>query len=153
MTEDEEKEFVMRIRHMCRTAVLRYHSPIDASASQEMRDRDSQIFLKNRKQAISDSATLSDDFSQGFALHSVVEMLTATGEDQFARETLATIRDESIKEKATADFLAGPQACYNNLLASWPAAGFTDTELRCFDGTGGFKWREGSSAASSSLRR
>ena len=35
----------------------------------------------------------------------------------------------------------------------WPAAGFTDTELRCFDGTGGFKWREGSSAASSSLRR
>jgi TPR repeat protein len=35
----------------------------------------------------------------------------------------------------------------------WPAAGFTDTELRCFAGTGGFKWREGSSAASSSLRR
>ena len=25
----------------------------------------------------------------------------------------------------------------------WPAAGFTDTELRCFDGTGGFKWWEG----------
>lgn len=35
----------------------------------------------------------------------------------------------------------------------WPAAGSTDTELRCFDGTGGFKWKEGSSAASSSLRR
>ena len=35
----------------------------------------------------------------------------------------------------------------------WPAAGFTDTELRCFDGTGGFKCRERSSAASSSLRR
>ena len=34
----------------------------------------------------------------------------------------------------------------------WPAAGFTDTELKCFDGTGGFKWRQGSSAASSSLR-
>ena len=34
----------------------------------------------------------------------------------------------------------------------WPAAGFTDTELRCFDGTGGFKWKEGSSAESSSLR-
>jgi hypothetical protein len=118
MTEDEEKEFVMRIRHMCRTAVLRYHSPIDASASQEMRDRDWRIFLKNIRQAISDSATLSDDFSRGFAQHSVVEMLTATGEDQLARETLATIRDESIKEKATADFLAGPQACYNNLLVS-----------------------------------
>jgi hypothetical protein len=38
-------------------------------------------------------------------------------------------------------------------MTEWPAAGFTDTELRCFDGTGGFKWREGSSAASSSLRR
>ena len=36
-------------------------------------------------------------------------------------------------------------------LSLWPAAGFTDTELRCFDGTGGFKWKEGSSAASSSL--
>jgi len=35
---------------------------------------------------------------------------------------------------------------------NWPAAGFTDTELRCFDGTGGFKWKEGSSAESSSLR-
>jgi hypothetical protein len=118
MTEDKENEFAMRIRHICRIAVLSYRSAIDASASQEMRDRDSQIFLKNRKQAISDSATLSDDFSQGFALHSVVEMLTATGEDQLARETLATIRDKSIKEKATADFLAGPQACYNNLLDS-----------------------------------
>jgi hypothetical protein len=118
MTEDKENEFAMRIRHVCRIAVLRYHSAIDASASQEMRDRDSQIFLKNRKQAISDSVTLSDDFSKGFALHSVVEMLTATGADQLARETLATIRDESIKEKATADFLAGPQACYNNLLVS-----------------------------------
>ena len=63
-------------------------------------------------------AMLSDDFSKGFALHSVVEMLTATGQDQLARETLATIRDESIKEKATAAFLAGPQACYNNLLVS-----------------------------------
>jgi hypothetical protein len=118
MTEDKENEFVMRIRHICRIAVLRYHSAIDASASQEMRDGDCQIFLKNRKQAISDSAMLSDDFCQGFALHSVVKMLTATGEDQLARETLATIRDESIKEKATADFLAGPQACYNNLLGS-----------------------------------
>jgi hypothetical protein len=35
----------------------------------------------------------------------------------------------------------------------WPAAGFTDTELRCFDGTGGFKWKERSIRASSSLRR
>ena len=41
----------------------------------------------------------------------------------------------------------------NTQRADWPAAGFTDTELRCFDGTGGFKWRERSSAASSSLRR
>jgi nucleoside phosphorylase len=38
-------------------------------------------------------------------------------------------------------------------LAVWPAAGFTDTELRCFDGTGGFKWKERSIRASSSLRR
>jgi hypothetical protein len=35
----------------------------------------------------------------------------------------------------------------------WPAAGFTDTELRCFDGTGNFRWKEGSILASSSLRR
>lgn len=130
MTEDKENEFVMRIRHICRIAVLRYHSAIDATASQEMRDRDCQIFLKNRKQAISDSATLSDDFSQGFALHSVVEMLTATGEDQLARETLATIRDESIKEKATAAFLAGPQACYDNLLVSKKDELETDESIR-----------------------
>ena len=25
----------------------------------------------------------------------------------------------------------------------WPAAGFADTELRCFDGTGSLKWIEG----------
>ena len=118
MTEDKENEFIMRIRHKCRMAVLKYRAAIDPFASQEMRDRDCQIFLKNREQAISDSATLSDDFSHGFALHSVVEMLTATGEDQRARETVAAIRDEAIKEKATADFLAGPQACYDNLLVS-----------------------------------
>ena len=118
MTQDKENESIMRIRHKCRIAVSKYHSAIDPSVSQEMRDRDCQVFLKNREQAISDSAMLADDYSRGFALHSVVEMLTATGEDQRARETLAAIRDESIKEKATADFLAGPQACYGNLLAS-----------------------------------
>ena len=37
--------------------------------------------------------------------------------------------------------------------ANWPAAGFTDTELRCFDGTGGFRWKDGSSAASLNSRR
>ncbi len=71
MTEDKENEFVMRIRHICRIAVLSYRSAIDASASQEMRDRDCQIFLKNREQAISDSATLSDDFSKGLAFQQV----------------------------------------------------------------------------------
>jgi hypothetical protein len=34
----------------------------------------------------------------------------------------------------------------------WPAAGFTDTELGWSDGTGGCRCREGSSAASSSLK-
>ena len=35
---------------------------------------------------------------------------------------------------------------------AWPAAGFTDTELGWSDGTGGCRCREGSSAASSSLK-
>ena len=36
----------------------------------------------------------------------------------------------------------------------WTAAGFTDTELRCDDETGGGAWlREGHSTASSSSRR
>jgi hypothetical protein len=116
MTEDEENKFIMRIRHKCRIAVLRYYSSQDENVSQEMRDEDWQMFLKNREEAISDSAQLTDDFSQGFALHSVVEMLTAAGEDQLARETLAEILDKSIKEEAMADFLAGPQACYESLL-------------------------------------
>ena len=33
------------------------------------------------------------------------------------------------------------------LKSRWPAAGSVDTELRCFDGTGGVQCREGSSAA------
>jgi hypothetical protein len=41
---------------------------------------------------------------------------------------------------------------FEKIVENWPAAGFTDTELRCFNGTGGFKCREGSSAASLSLR-
>jgi transposase-like protein len=37
--------------------------------------------------------------------------------------------------------------------AEWPAAGFVDTEIRCFNGTGELECREGRSAASSSSRR
>lgn len=36
--------------------------------------------------------------------------------------------------------------------AHWPAAGFVDTEIRCFNGTGEWRCREGSSTASLSLR-
>jgi hypothetical protein len=36
--------------------------------------------------------------------------------------------------------------------AIWPAPGFEDTEIRCFYGTGGGSWRDGSSRGSSSLR-
>ena len=130
MTEDKENEFIMRIRHKCRMAVLKYHAAIDLSASQEMRDRDCKIFLTNREQAISDSTRLADDIAHGFALHSVVEMLTATGEDQRARETLAAIRVKAIKEKATANFLAGPQACYDSLLVSAKHELETDESIR-----------------------
>jgi hypothetical protein len=37
--------------------------------------------------------------------------------------------------------------------ASWPAPGFEDTEIRCFYGTGGGSWRDGSLRESSSLRQ
>lgn len=49
--------------------------------------------------------------------------------------------------------LAYVQACIEHA-GLWTAAGFTDTEFRCDDETGGGQWlQEGSSAASSSLRQ
>jgi hypothetical protein len=35
----------------------------------------------------------------------------------------------------------------------WPAPGFTDTEIRCHDGTGGGIWSEDDMGASSSSRQ
>ena len=39
------------------------------------------------------------------------------------------------------------------LVGVWPAPGFTDTEIRCHDGTGGVSWIAGDIRGSSRLRR